>query len=277
MVLRLILVGLVGGLGLSAPTQRELDAMSRSAQEWVVARLAEWETETTSEHGTSAFLVVPADSSQPLAVLAPAPTPATTPTLVSDNDFGLVLDDTVAMFAQDELASATREMDELVKSDDQLPMVDPSQALAIDLPAAPVAIASEDMASPDLALEGPAQEEVTEIAPAEVAAAEAPNDPDQIFEGVIEEVVLSFDLDTSTLASTEANSSDQPLEISEDLYEGEAYALNQISDGIEDSIPSADKANPTEDQLTQAVRLTRQAVFAWASLLHGPAVVSTAP
>jgi hypothetical protein len=69
----------------------------------------------------------------------------------------------------------------------------------------------------------------------------------------------------------------EPLEVGDDLYPGEAYALNRAAEGIErgsepDSIGTA--APPPGSRLAHAVRLTREAVFAWANLLHGPAVVA---
>lgn len=89
----------------------------------------------------------------------------------------------------------------------------------------------------------------------------------------------------------------------EDLYEGLAYllnrqaegwrpassdfdlgsevglALNQVSEGLtSDAGPSVRPYRTASvesgSRLTQAVRLTREAVFAWASLLHAPAVVT---
>src|SRR5829696_8515531 len=90
MVLRLVLVGLVAGLGLSLPDRRERDAWGYSAQRWVNARLAEWDTGTTTDSG--AFVLV----SEPDEATAPSdPAPAA----VSDAAFAAVIDETVATFA----------------------------------------------------------------------------------------------------------------------------------------------------------------------------------
>lgn len=76
--------------------------------------------------------------------------------------------------------------------------------------------------------------------------------------------------------------STEPIALEADLYGGLAYILNQENDGLNlppspspDSMaPTFDAPRPVENALTHAVRLTREAVFAWAELLHGPAVVT---
>src|SRR5438094_164558 len=65
----------------------------------------------------------------------------------------------------------------------------------------------------------------------------------------------------------------EPIEESDDLYAGIAYALNREAEGI---AAVAVTAAPQTDQWAQALRLTREAAFAWANLLHGPAVVTIA-
>ena len=73
----------------------------------------------------------------------------------------------------------------------------------------------------------------------------------------------------------------EPLIVSEELEVGVAYELNRRNDGS--SIPgtrlvSAAKQSPApltpNRELNRAVKLTREAVFAWVSVFTGPAVVT---
>lgn len=77
----------------------------------------------------------------------------------------------------------------------------------------------------------------------------------------------------------------EPMVVGDDLYIGTAYALNRTSDGLgvasEGSTFEASndrRSEPAvasrEAQLSAALRLTREAVYAWSNLLHGPAVVA---
>ncbi|SIO17687.1 hypothetical protein SAMN05444166_2837 [Singulisphaera sp. GP187] len=261
MVLRLILVGLVIGLGLSMPPRRDLDTLSRSAQHWVNDRLAEWDPQTTSDQGVYVLVDDPAETSLPLS--APALT------LVSDEEFAGVVDDSVALFAQDVLAATTREMDQLVKSSDQLAVSDPSKSLAIDLPTEPAALQSEE-ANPldliELVFEGWAEAMPLSM-PVEWVEANESNPLDLAFEELIETTVTQFDQDASALAAL-------TLEIHQDRDPGEAAALDRSSDGNEAATVATVATGRGENRLTNAVRLTREAVVAWASLIHGPAVVT---
>lgn len=251
MVLRLILVSLVAGLSFDMPTRRDLDTMARSAQHWVKTRLAEWDPQAPSDYETYVLVTDPAPTTLPAA----APAPVTVP----DDEFASVLNDNVALFAQDELAGTTREMDQFVKSSDQLAAVEPSKSFAIDLPTEPAMAVSEEWIATDIteiAFEGWA-EEATPSNPVDAAVADPVPQLDLAFEGVIEETVINFALDATTLAKSERSSDNDSLEV--------------------ESIPSAIETSRTENRLTNAVRLTREAVVAWASLLHGPAVVTIAP
>lgn len=145
-------------------------------------------------------------------------------------------------------------------------------------------------------------------APAPVSVAEA-TDPDAAFSSIVSEMAATFAADTTPttgalLASSEpvdpapanppAPAADElaGLEPVEDLYPGLAYALNRENEGldpipseahavearaeppapvatIEDAEPSADSSRAT--RLAHAMKLTGQAVHAWAGLLsQGP-------
>jgi len=66
--------------------------------------------------------------------------------------------------------------------------------------------------------------------------------------------------------------------VGDDLYVGVAYALNRASEGLglasEGFISQEPAAASRVSQLSVALRLTREAVYAWSNLLHGPAVVA---
>lgn len=272
MVLRLVLVGLVAGLALSMPSRRDLDTMARTAQHWANDRLAEWDTETLADSGAYVFAVDPAEAA--LSVVAPARP------LVSDEEFAVALNDSVALFAQDALAGETRETDQSIKSGAQLAALDSSKSIVIDLelPTEPVAIIGDESLDhtdlTELVFEGWA-EATNRNKPVELASSNLSTDLDLVFEEVIEATVIRFDRDTSALVATARASSDEPLEMSEDLGTDETYALNRIADRVQESTAAAAaEVDRSENQLTNAVRLTREAVVAWASLIHGPAVVT---
>jgi hypothetical protein len=264
MVLRLILVGLVAGLGLSLPTRRDMDTVARSAQHWMNDRLADWHPQTASDRGPSVFVVEPAKTT-----LASAPP-------VSDGVFADVLGEAVALSAQDEPAGKAREPEQIVKGRDEIAVSEMSKALAIDLPTEPVLLSADESIMTGLAFDPPSEETAEDLT-ADVAVLEESDSRDLVFEGVLDETVISFALDASTLAKADQTPKRGPLEIDENLYADEAYALNRVSDGIQVSVPSRDETGKDENPLTNAVRLTREAVVAWASLLHGPAVVTIAP
>jgi hypothetical protein len=266
MVLRLILVGLVAGLGLSLPTRRDMDTMARSAQHWMNDRLADWDPQTASGRGSSVFVVEPAGTTLASAPRAP----------VSHRVFADVLGEAVALSAQDEPAGKAREPEQLVKGRDEIAVSETSKALAIDLPTEPVLLSADESIMTGLAFDPPSEETAEDLT-VDVAVLEESTSRDLAFEGVLDETVISFALDASTLAKADETPNRGPLEIDENLYAGEAYALNRVSDGVQVSVPARDETGKNENPLTNAVRLTREAVVAWASLLHGPAVVTIAP
>lgn len=256
MVLRMILVGLVAGLGLNVPAPSDFDSMAHSAQNWMNARLVEWQTLTTP--ADDAYVLVVEPNSTPSQSAAPAPAPAP----VDDAAFATVVAETIDAFAQDQLANAKPEMDQELKSRDAL-MDEMSESLAIDLPTFPDPIASDDSTPEAIAQnESPIEDHAGQNA---VVADATPADLDQQFAGAVEEMVADFEQSRLIAEAVE-----------------DADAVN-VADA--DVAPNHDEIDPPatglenqpENRLTTAVRLTREAVFAWASLLHGPAVVTMAP
>ena len=70
----------------------------------------------------------------------------------------------------------------------------------------------------------------------------------------------------------------EPMVVGDDLYVGVAYSLNRASEGLDLASESPTMQAPAvaspASQLSVALRLTREAVYAWSNLLHGPAVVA---
>lgn len=117
----------------------------------------------------------------------------------------------------------------------------------------------------------------------------AGQDRDGDFETVVDEMVAAFARDQVAPATAEVKvvvtvPAYDPLEVGDDFYPGIAYALNREAEGLTAATPStpspmvaAPDREPTaapEQRLTHALRLTREAVNAWAKLLHGPAIVT---
>lgn len=129
---------------------------------------------------------------------------------------------------------------------------------------------------------GPTAAQATAPAPPAAQAEEI----DSAFDAAQEELVASLSVDLTpvepapkaplseaeaTAAPSEAPNFD-PMEVGDDLYPGLAFALNRAAEGIVLAPPAP--ASPRGEQWAQAIRLTREAAFAWANLLHGPAVVA---
>jgi hypothetical protein len=132
--------------------------------------------------------------------------------------------------------------------------------------------------------------------PSSAARAEA---IDLVFDAVQDEMAASFASDLipvepapkallaeaeTKVAPIEAPEFD-PMEVGDDLYPGLAFALNREAEGVVIA-PPAPAASRSEhpapaasrsEQWAQAIRLTREAAYAWANLLHGSAVVTIEP
>ena len=115
---------------------------------------------------------------------------------------------------------------------------------------------------------------------------EAPT-PEPDFDGIQEEIVAGFlaDVVPDALASEAALVGAEPkpapveapervsLEETDDLAGSLADRLNREAEGIEAG-PVTVAVAPKSEQWAEALRLTREAAFAWANLLNAPAVVS---
>src|SRR3954451_5110943 len=79
MTLRVILVGLVAGLGLGLPSAERVRTWGDSARDWARTQLAEFEARTATDEGAFVLLTEPtADDAEAATSETPAePTPAT--------------------------------------------------------------------------------------------------------------------------------------------------------------------------------------------------------
>jgi hypothetical protein len=234
MGLRLILVSVVAGLGVSLPGADDFNAWSLRAQDWMNAKLAEWDAPYPNEGGAFVF---DADASEP-ATIEPAPAPASPRAEATGADFDAVQEEIVAGFAAD-LTPAT--------------------------PAPKVILVEDSPALAETPTSGPSFDAIQE----------------EIVSGFMADLIPAGNAPEAFAAGPEPKPSPagtpkvEPIDEPDDLYAGIAYALNREADGLAAApVPAA--AAPQTDQWAQAIRLTREAAFAWANLLHGPAVVTIA-
>ena len=301
MMLRLVLVGLVAGLGMSLPSRHDLETLRRSALSWVDEQIAEDEAPPPVVAGPFVFVAdearatptesAPAQEPEPVPVAdaeaiaedassVAAPGPARVAEILAPPAAPTALDDALT-------AAPTEPAIEAVETG-STEVVQVAEIVADEMigdePAPDVEVVST-MPDDESAFEAlDATPDV--IGPAEVAETV---DADRAFVAVVDEMAATFAADLAqaerrepeavALARDTAEFESEGMD--EDLYPGLAYVLNLEAEGLDLSMPEPPAAPdevpvpvPTTDRLTRAVRLTREAVFAWASLLHGPAVVA---
>lgn len=250
MALRLVLVSMVAGLGVSPPAEGELATWTRSVQTWLETRIAEWDARQALEASPCEDVEVAeappsvpgiAELKQAIAaepVVNPSPiVPARgeDPFVIDDRAFEAVVEEMVAGFIkEEETIAATRGRSTAETADSST---------------------------------GP--------------AADAESERSDALPGDVEGGGLDPSGTTTTTTTTEAAtdvSISEPLEVEDDLYPGLAFALNREAEGI--SRPDTDDGRLPEDgetdddQLSNAVRLTRDAVYAWMNLLQSQAIVA---
>jgi hypothetical protein len=298
MVLRLVLVGLVAGLGFSLPTRQDLETLGRSARAWVDETLADRISSPPTEATPFVFAAdearpTPTETeTAPTTVATPVQEPAKAPAEVVDVDSDLA--ELVEAFADETTPAETPDVDlkplQIAESPTMPEIPTALDAPLLAAPTEPVAEIAESAPAPIDTLaaiddEYESETEITEITVAETI------DPDRDFASVVEQMASAFASDLAVMEAIEAEAemnalaqTSEPVESIEmsesaDLYPGLAYALNLEAEGL--NLPasdapetSADAQHSPTDRLSHAVRLTREAVFAWANLLHGPAVVA---
>ena len=293
MALRVILVSVVAGLGLTLPSGERLASWRDSAQAWANAKFAEWDAQMPVDENAFVFVAdspplstttVAAETPAPVPVPATSPTPSAAPDVVAEpapsapERLKVIPVDAVA-----DLTVPTAPMplvETEVASADACPAVEPAAVADAAFDAAQVdVIASFNR---DLAA---AETEISKAVPAEpFEPIVVPEGPAMDLASVLNRESEGLTVDAGPVAARGA----LRLESFEagDLADDPAYVLIRESEGLGSAARVAERestgspllvqfAGPTPgSQLTRAVRLTREAVFAWANLRHGPAVVT---
>jgi hypothetical protein len=293
MVLRLFLAGLVVGLGVTLPSGGRLESWGSVARGWINSRLAEWDARAGTDGHDFVLIDEPAPAVAPGAPAAVAPVPTdpspTTAAVARDlnataagPDLAEGLDAPTAPAAPDDreinLTSAGLELSSLDAAF-QVAQVDLLGLFASEVVTAP----APAPACPDAAFDAAQAEFLAAFAttPQNVAR-RAPHFepidlPDDLYAGAAHALNRQSE-GLNLQASPARGPAFGPIDVPENLYAGAAYALNRQSEGLERplALATARPAGPhgRDPRFTQAVRLTQEAVYAWVSLLHGPAVVT---
>jgi hypothetical protein len=249
MVLRLVLVGIVAGLGVTPPAEGELSGWTRSVQTWMEARLVAWDVQEPLDEDDRAF-----DAADE------APPAVETTSKATGRD---VEEDALADLGFETLG-------EEIAADEPARIEDRKDAEAA-------------------AFDAVVEEMVAEFSKVEVTARATPAPTADRFVDEADALELELDAALDLLArALEVVPADdeavmrgtdyEPLEVGEDLYPGEAYVLNRQAEGLGEPAPigvvGAVGDATTGNQINQAVRLTRDAVYAWLNLLQSPAIVT---
>ena len=300
MGVRLILVSVVAGLGLTLPTAKQMTSLKDSAQSWVNARLAEYDARMPADEKAFIYVAdaapVPESKPEPVASTAteaPTVAPATdtnavpktsaapaTITPATPEVLATGIDTPTAPMNLDEIeiVSATPVIDTVSKVEDLDIAFNEAQVQTLtNFAADMMTIVGLEDAMPTI-----------ESKPDPVVAVQPPmtdlNETDEVQEGL----TYLFQPEPQTVparAEAEAASAEiSALVVGDDLYSGIAFSLNRGSEGL-NSLLDAElphersavvqfESPGSGSTLSQAVKLTREAVYAWANLLHAPAVVT---
>jgi hypothetical protein len=307
------MVGLVMSLGIDPPTRDDLGTWTRYGQTWLWTTMDQWNTWTPLDEEmcladpgeVPSTLVVDKTAKTATTGVAqaspaiPAPAPAAAPEASQDQEFAAIVDEMIVTFLANETTPPAPAAHEVL--------------FATSAPAvAPIAPAAE---AEVVKTEPPKTCTATDVKPAEIVpdelAVSCPwsTDPAANGEMCYGPTVVTKNEPTSILAHNPAPTvicpievveeaapalTFDPFEVSDDPYVGMAYELNRESmEGLvvpDQPAPAVDVRAaeplvqaetpvdvPGGQRLATAVRLTGEALHAWATLLQGPAVVSIRP
>jgi len=258
MALRFFLVSAVTCLGLTFPEEKYVRTWAATVQTWTSARLAGWDPRGVDE-GADAVLSARCEMSDGCES-------------AGDLAFHVAMEEIVRSFSTEcDVASAREERVTTAPAPTFEPMVIDDDlytgtAYALNR-------ASEGAGIPRLATE-------EQAAPAEARSmAVMARSPSDVMHSVGWDD-RGPDRCRADEASGRSGGNFEPMVVGEDLYMGVAYALNRASDGLGLASDVSSSQTPSDasraSQLSVALRLTREAVYAWSNLLHGPAVVAIA-
>lgn len=260
MGLRLLLVSLVAGLGLELPTRQDLERWAHSGQIWLCSTLDEWnawEPASDEMFCVAAAPMPPAPVPAACAATAAEPAqPQSMPTeTTSDSEFAAVVDDMVNRFAADLPATAGATAKTLLAEQPAAPTATPS-APAFEPLDAPADLYPGVAYALNREAEGvapPAQE------PADVTGPVLPVEPAPEPASLAEAETETQTATSATVQPPDLVPANEPKPVGHPV--GQHLAL----------------LAPGRQRLAAAIRLTGEALEAWASLLEGPAVVSIRP
>jgi len=277
MGVRLILVSVVAGLGITLPSVKQVSSWKDSAQGWVSARLADMDARMPADEKAFIYVVdsAPFPEDEPAAAVIAVPAPKATPApvaTVAAKVASVECNSPETLASGIDTPSAPMDLDEIealtgwavVENLD-----DPFDQAQGETLKSFAADRERVVAAP-----APSQNLAVAVQPEPALSSTDLTDSDDMQEGS----AYLFETEPAKAASEPVTNA---LEVGEDLYPGIAYALNREAEGLglNESIqprpaaPVAQPANSTSS-LSQAVKLTREAVYAWANLLHAPAVVT---
>ena len=245
MALRFVLVSAVASLGLSLPEEGEVRTWAAVAQTWAYAGLAEWDAWCAGQGGAAVL------ASRPEESLASLPTR-------EDPAFDAAMEETWRLFSTERPAAPAFEP--LVVGEDLYT----GTAYALNR-------ASEGLAVFRRAIgEREAPAEYRAVVVAEESPSGGTNSSSRRESGPVQ---------VFAEAARGRRAGDfEPMVVGDDLYVGWSYSLNRASEGLgvasDGSTLQATTVASRVPQLSVALRLTREAVYAWSKLLHGPAVVA---
>ncbi len=280
---RIFLVSIVAGLGLTLPTGKQVGEWHGAARAWVAEKYEDWDHQVLVDEDAYVVAAEPAPVAAEVPVMI-ASTPVVTKVAAPVTPEAVVTSRTPA--PRVELSTGldvTAGFTDLVEADfDFAPVSAPAPFSApAPAPAVLVSDAAFDAAQGEF-VTGFVAEQAAAAVPAPAATVAT---SDASFDAAQEDFVNGYvAVENAAIAARKVEACPAPevarVEIFGDgdtLYEGLAYALNREAEGLEPAAAErSGEAKPSDrdGRLTNAVRLTRDAVYAWANLLHGPAVVT---
>ena len=317
MALRLVLVSVVAGLGLSLPTRTQVSTWSDSARIWATTRLAAWDAQQPAGDDAFVFVTDPVpitpkhDAVVSVAAVKPAATPTVAPTVAVrtktptpapafqckkfsstteaacqtglDLTAGLIIPTEPFLFDGPDLAppatpvAISHPARALVTSNAafDVAMNAVIAAFAADLPArkvtgSPAIVTTGSKPRAPVIVKNEPRATTLKVAKTEtpkVAKTETP----KVVKTEIKKATEPVKTQTPKVVKTEIKKATEPVKT-----QTPKAAKAEVKKATETVMtgPPRPGASPSDARLTQAVQLTREAVFAWANLLHGPVVVT---
>ncbi len=273
MGIRIILVSAVAVMGLSLPSVDQVGEWRTVARGWVNERLAEWDAQMPVDQNAFVIVAEPTRSAATAPLIEPGETTETLP-VVSAAPVAVTLDERSAGL---EAPTRPMDLDEAEPAPASVVATSPTPSVLVLDPG--FAAAQDEFVAGYLVEVATAERRREAIALAQLAA-----DLDFEWNLVAEQAEARLSIVEPTVSQSDLTETIEVVESVESLDEsldaGIAYELSQYAEGLESlrlaTAQQAEQESSTfrDGRLTTAVRLTREAVHAWASVLHGPAIVS---